>query len=234
MQETLHYDPASGALTPLRSKEESHDYRYFPEPDLVPIVPTEQMIERARAALPELPAAKAERYESQFGLPVDTARLLAFRSELGTYFEQALSQSKGVDAKRLADWIVGDLVARIGADLDPADSKVTTQAIGRLAAMVHAKELSGAAAKTVLDHLVAEGGDPEQIVAEQGLGAIADTGQLAELVAAAIAANPAAADQLREGKEKAIGPIIGFVMKETQGRVDGGTITALVRQQLGI
>ena len=90
-QETLHYDPHSGALTPLRSKEEAHDYRYFPEPDLVPIAPTEEMLERARAALPELPAARAERLERELGLPAETPRLLAFRSELGDFFESAVA-----------------------------------------------------------------------------------------------------------------------------------------------
>src|ERR687894_2382198 len=95
VQETLHYDPTTGALTPLRSKEEAHDYRYFPEPDLVPLAPTEEMLSRARAALPELPAARAERFERELALPPETARLLAFRSELGDYFEAALSASGG-------------------------------------------------------------------------------------------------------------------------------------------
>src|SRR3712207_8476408 len=102
VQETLHFDPATGRLSSLRSKEEAHDYRYFPEPDLVPLVPTEAMLERARSALPELPAARAERFERDTGLPADQAKLLAFRGELGDYFEQALAADGAVDATALA------------------------------------------------------------------------------------------------------------------------------------
>ena len=110
-QETLHFDPRTEAITSLRSKEEAHDYRYFPEPDLVPIAISEAMLERARAALPELPAARAERFERDLGLTPDSARLLAWRAELGDYFEAALS-SDGVEAQPLANW-VNELVARI-------------------------------------------------------------------------------------------------------------------------
>src|SRR6185503_8687606 len=122
-QETLHYDPQSGSLTTLRSKEEAHDYRYFPEPDLVPVAPTEEMLTRAGDALPELPAARAERLERDLALPADTARLLAFRSELGAFFESAVEASGNGNVRTLANWTMNELAARIG-DSDPAATEL--------------------------------------------------------------------------------------------------------------
>src|SRR5438270_12180482 len=122
-QETLHFDPVTGALTPLRSKEEAHDYRYFPEPDLVPLAPTPAMIASARAAIPELPVARAERFERDLRLSSQLARTLAFRGELGDYFEEALAADGAPEPNTLANWVTGELVARVG-DSDPADSRV--------------------------------------------------------------------------------------------------------------
>ena len=137
-QETLHYDPATDTLTPLRSKEEAHDYRYFPEPDLVPILATEEMIAAARADLPaELPTERAARYENDLGLNADTARLFAFRTELGDYFERALAAAGGngeqrqVDPVELSNWIP-QLVERIGSDTDPAGSNVAPESLATL------------------------------------------------------------------------------------------------------
>src|SRR5437588_8912573 len=176
VQETLHYDPVSGAITPLRSKEEAHDYRYFPEPDLVPLLATEAMLSSARAELPaELPAERAARFEHELGLNHGRARDLANRAELGDYFEQALA-GDGVDPVELSNWIPL-LVREIGTDSDPADSKVTPQSLAALAAMVKAREVSRDAARDVLRRLVAEGGDPRTVVEREGLGAVnADDG----------------------------------------------------------
>src|SRR4029078_1619090 len=125
VQETLHFDPASGRLSSLRSKEEAHDYRYYPDPDLVPLAPPEDMIAPARAALPELPADREARYLAEFGLAADPARLLAYEPHLGDYFERV-----DADGKAAANW-VEQLRARIGADADPAASKVTPQALAQ-------------------------------------------------------------------------------------------------------
>src|ERR671934_535045 len=163
-QETLHFDPQSGALSSLRSKEEAHDYRYFPEPDLVPLAPTEAMLERARSAIPELPAARAERFASELGLPDETARLFAFRTELGDYFEEALA-ADSADARTLANWVRNELVQRIG-EADPAHTKVTPAALARLVGMVEGKAVSRSAAQEVLAVLVEEGGDPQAIIEE--------------------------------------------------------------------
>jgi aspartyl-tRNA(Asn)/glutamyl-tRNA(Gln) amidotransferase subunit B len=232
MQETLHFDPATGRITSLRSKEEAHDYRYFPEPDLVPIVPTEAMLERARAELPELPAARATRFEEKLGLNADTAKLLAFRGELGDFFEDALGADGQLEPATLANWVTGELVARLG-DEEPQDSKVEPRALARLVELVAAKTISHSAGKRVLDVLAAEGGDPERIVEEQSLG-MADADELEGIVDRALEANPQAVEELRGGKAKAIGAIVGFVMRETKGRADGGEVQRLIREKLGV
>jgi aspartyl-tRNA(Asn)/glutamyl-tRNA(Gln) amidotransferase subunit B len=228
-QETLHYDPQSGSLSLLRSKEEAHDYRYFPEPDLVPLAPTEEMLERARAALPELPAARAERLERELGLSGDAAKLLAFRSELGDFYEAALS-GDGADPRTLANWTTNELTARIG-DADPAATKLEPAAFARLVGMVTAKEVSASAGKEVLDVLVAEGGDPAAVVESKGL-ARAGEDELGAIVDRAIADNPDAVEKIRAGKEAAIGAIVGAVMRETKGRADGGEVQRLIRERL--
>ncbi|HEY1509246.1 MAG TPA: Asp-tRNA(Asn)/Glu-tRNA(Gln) amidotransferase subunit GatB [Solirubrobacteraceae bacterium] len=231
VQETLHFDPASGSLTPLRSKEEAHDYRYFPEPDLVPLMATEAMVAAARAALPELPADRAKRFERELGLSAESARLLGFRPELGDYYERALA-GDGDDPTALANWIPA-LIERIGSDQDPADSKVSPESLAKLAAMVGAKEVSRDAAREVLTKLVEEGGDPREIVAREGLGAISgDDGGLEALVDGAIASDPDAAEQVRAGNRRAIGPLVGYVMRESKGRADGGEVTRLIVERL--
>jgi aspartyl-tRNA(Asn)/glutamyl-tRNA(Gln) amidotransferase subunit B len=234
-QETLHFDPASGRITSLRSKEEAHDYRYFPEPDLVPLVVDDAMLEAARAELPELPSARADRFEQTLGLPRDRARDLAFRTELGDYYEAALAAGgSGVDPIAVANWIPA-LVERIGSDADPASSKVSPSALAALAGMVAAKAVNQTAAREVLTMLVASGGEPAGIVEREGLGAIdAQDSGLAAIVAAAIAADPGAAEKVRGGNMKATGPLVGYVMRETKGRANGGEITRLIREQLGL
>jgi aspartyl-tRNA(Asn)/glutamyl-tRNA(Gln) amidotransferase subunit B len=230
-QETLHFDPQTGSLSSLRSKEEAHDYRYFPEPDLVPIAPTQEMLDRARAAIPELPAARAERFESDLGLPGETARMLAFRTELGDYFEAALA-ADSTDARTLANWVRNELVQRIG-EADPAETKITPAALAQLVGLVEAKSVSRSAAMTVLDTLVESGGDPLQIVDEKGLAAMGDSGELDSIVQAAIDADPAAVEQIKSGNQKAIGALMGAIMRETKGRADGQEVQRLIREKIG-
>jgi aspartyl-tRNA(Asn)/glutamyl-tRNA(Gln) amidotransferase subunit B len=237
VQETLHFDPVSKRLTSLRSKEEAHDYRYFPEPDLVPLLATPEMLAEAAAAVPELPAARAQRFESALGLHPDRARDIAFRRELADYYEAALESDPAhpgdVDPVELANWLP-QLVERIGPDADPATTPVTPEALASLAAMVTAKQVSRDAARDVLTRLVAEGGDPAAIVEREGLGALTDEDGdgLGSIVDAALAADPDAAAKVAAGNDKALGPLVGYVMRETKGRADGGEVRRLILERL--
>jgi aspartyl-tRNA(Asn)/glutamyl-tRNA(Gln) amidotransferase subunit B len=228
-QETLHFDPATSTLTPLRSKEEAHDYRYFPEPDLMPLEVSEELLDEARASLPELPAVRAARFERELGLTAGRARELAFRGEVADYFERLVAAGDAVAPGELANWI-----PLLGAEFDPESSRVTPQSLAMLAQMVARREISRDASREVLSLMAAEGGDPQTIVAREGLGALASDGQLDELVERAIAADPGAAEQVRARNMKAIGPLVGYVMRETKGRADGGEVRRLILQRLGV
>jgi aspartyl-tRNA(Asn)/glutamyl-tRNA(Gln) amidotransferase subunit B len=238
LQETLHFDPATGSLTALRSKEEVHDYRYFPEPDLVPLVPTEQMLERAREALPELPAARLQRFEAEYELPSETANVLVTWGELGSFYEEAVAfaDDGSPSPRTLAGWVTGELVARLREEgvEDPRDSKLTPSALSDLVAMVERRALSQSAAKEVLGELTRAGGDPQAIVEAKGLAPIADSGELESIVERAIESDPGAVEQIRAGKAQAIGAIIGAVMRETRGRADGAEVKRLVHEKLEV
>ena len=223
VQETLHFDPVSGGLSPLRSKEEAHDYRYFPEPDLVAVSPTQEMLEGARSALPELPAERAARYESTYGLPADTARLFAFDPEWGDYFERVEGEPRTV-----ANWVT-ELRGR-------ADSPGTVEpaALGKLVALVEARTVTAGNARVVLDRLIADGGDPAEIVEREDLGAMGDSDELAGIVAKVIEDNPDVVERIRGGNTKAMGALVGPIMRETKGKADGGEVNRLIREQLGV
>jgi aspartyl-tRNA(Asn)/glutamyl-tRNA(Gln) amidotransferase subunit B len=232
VQETLHFDPDSGAITSLRSKEEAHDYRYFPEPDLVPVAIDSAMIEAAEQDMSELPADRAERYQHELGLSEESARLLAFRGELGGFFDAAVAAAGDVPPQTLANWVGVELASRLEDGADPAEGRVTPSALAELVAMVAAKKVSVGAARQVLDTLIAQGGEPSAIVEAEGLAAMDGDDELARIVAAALEANPDAAQRVREGNAKAIGPIVGHVMRETRGRADGTEVSRLIAEQL--
>src|SRR5919205_1193611 len=223
VQETLHFDPVTGGLRPLRSKEEAHDYRYFPEPDLVPVAPTPEMIAAARAALPELPAARIERYETDYRLSADTARLFAFDPSWGDYFERV-----GGDPRTVANWVT-ELRARAGSP-----DAVEPAALAKLVGLVEARTVTSGNARVVLDKLVADGGDPAEIVEREDLGALGDSGALAGIVAKVIEDNPDVVERIRGGNAKAMGALVGPVMRETKGKADGGEVNRLLREQLGV
>jgi aspartyl-tRNA(Asn)/glutamyl-tRNA(Gln) amidotransferase subunit B len=233
VQETLHFDPGDGSLTPLRSKEEAHDYRYFPEPDLVPLAPTEAMLREARESLPELPEARTRRYEGELGLSAEHAAQLAADPEAAAYFEAVCGAAGAVKPQVVANWVTGELAAARrraqggGGEVDP-------KALAVLVGMVEAKRISHGSGKRVLATLLAEGGDPAAIVEREGLAQISDGGELEGIVAAAVEADPEAAEQVRAGNGKAIGAIVGAVMKQTKGRADGGEVNRLIRERLGI
>ena len=235
VQETLHFDPSTGELHSLRSKEESHDYRYLPEPDLVPIAPTQEMLDAAAASLPELPAARAARYRDELGVQEAAALLMSVETEWAEFFEGVISADDSIEPRAAANWVTGEFAGELRRQDDQplAESKVTPEALAALVSMVSAKRISHGSGKSVLEQMVAEGADPETVVTERGLEQISDSGELEKIVEKAIADNPKPAEQVRSGNEKAIGALVGAVMKETKGRADGGEVTRLLREQLG-
>ncbi len=235
-QQTLHFDPANGTLTPLRSKEYAHDYRYFPEPDLVPVVPAPEDIEAARADLPELPEQRRERYVEELGLNSEAAHLLAFDTELAGFFERAVAAGGDDEAVAIANWVTGDLVAaaRDAGAAGPAETAATPEAVAALVGLITAKQVNRGGAREVLNVMVGEGGDPAEIVERLDLGASSDAGELEAVVDRAIEAQPDAAAKVRAGEGKAIGALVGAVMKETRGRADGGEVTRIIRERLDL
>jgi aspartyl-tRNA(Asn)/glutamyl-tRNA(Gln) amidotransferase subunit B len=235
VQETLHFHPEDGSLTSLRSKEEAHDYRYFPEPDLVPLAPTEAMLREARESLPELPEARMRRYEGELKLSAENAAQLAADPGEAAYFEAVCGEAGSIEPQVVANWVTGELAAalRQADGGGAADSRVAPPSLAALVAMVGEKKISHSSGKQVLATLVAEGGDPAAIVEREGLAQISDSGELESIVAAAVDANPDAVEQVRAGNQKAIGAIVGTVMKETKGRADGGEVNRLIREKLG-
>jgi aspartyl-tRNA(Asn)/glutamyl-tRNA(Gln) amidotransferase subunit B len=230
---TLHYDPSSDELTVLRSKELAHDYRYFPEPDLVPVEPSAELVTGLRDALPDLPAARVRRFEGDYGLPFAQALDLGVGGELAAYFEQVAAASG--DARSAANWVLNEFSAHLNeTGLGAADSPVRPDALAALIALVADGTLGSAGAKQVFAALVAgeSGGDPAAIVAERGLGQIADAGALAAVVAQVVGSHPQQAEQFRAGKENLMGFFVGQVMKSTGGRAEPQLAQRLLREEL--
>jgi aspartyl-tRNA(Asn)/glutamyl-tRNA(Gln) amidotransferase subunit B len=232
VQETVHFDPATGTVSTLRSKEEAHDYRYFPEPDLTPIELDEAYIERVRATLPELPAARKERLVAEYGLPVKDAALLATNKPLGDYFE-SLAAATG-DARTSAVWVLGDLSGYLNAaGIEVSECPVGVEALAELLALVRDGTLSGKMAKEVFEAMTVSGRRAKEIVAYKGLGQISDASELDAIVARVVAANPGPAEDFRQGKERVLGFFVGQVMKETRGQANPQVVNELLRRHLG-
>jgi len=230
VQETLHFDPRSGSLTALRSKEEAHDYRYFPEPDLLPVAVGPEMIKVAQDSLPELPAARASRYEEEFGLASELAQRLAFNGDLGDLFEAtAAVRGAGSDPKLVATWVNGEVSSRVE---EGSDQTVEPEALAELLGLLEDDKITTAAARGILDTLIEHGGSPAELVDSQGLGKVGGGDELSAAVDAAIASDPEAAAKVAAGEQKALGPLVGLVMKATQGRADGGEVRALIISKL--
>ncbi len=232
VQQTVHFDPATGTVSTLRSKEEAHDYRYFPEPDLTPIDLDAQYVERLRESLPELPAARKERLMEQYDLPPRDAAALSGNKLLGDYFEE-LAAAAG-DARSAANWVLGDLSAYLNASgVEVADCPVKAAHLAELLGLVDDGTLSGKMAKEVFETMTSTGKDAKTIVAEKGLGQISDTGELEAIVARIVAANPGPAEEFRQGREKVLGFFVGQVMKETRGQANPQIVNDLLRKRLG-
>lgn len=231
VQATVHFDPVTGRITTLRSKEEAHDYRYFPEPDLVPIEIDEAYIERVRASLPELPAARRQRLMASYGLPAGDAGILAANRPLGDYFERVAELSG--DARLSANWVTGDLSAHLNsAGVGVEESAVAPEALAGLLALLGDGTLSSKLAKEVFQAMLETGRDAEAIVRERGLGQISDAVELEGIIAAIVEANPGPTEEFRQGRDRVLGFFVGQVMKQTKGQANPQLVNELLRRHL--
>ena len=232
-QETLRWNEEKGITVTMRSKEEAHDYRYFPDPDLVDMVIDQEWIDRIKAELPELPDARKIRYINQYGLSEYDAELLTSSKALADFFEAALAFTK--DAKAVANWMMGDLLRYLNAEgIEIEASKVTPQYLGEIIDMIEKGTISGKIGKTVFKEILDTGKDPKTIVKEKGLIQISDEGEIAEIVVKVLENNPQSVEDLRNGKEKAIGFLVGQVMKESKGKANPQLVNKLIKEKMNL
>ncbi|MBL8772615.1 MAG: Asp-tRNA(Asn)/Glu-tRNA(Gln) amidotransferase subunit GatB [Phenylobacterium sp.] len=230
-QETRLFDPNKGETRSMRSKEEAHDYRYFPDPDLLPLELDPAWIKRIEAELPELPDAKKARFQSQYGLSAYDAGVLISEQARADYYEAA---AKGRDAKLVANWVTNDLAAKLTAGgLDIADSPIAPAAIAELVQLIEDGTISSKIAKDVFERMWAGEGGAGEIVDRQGLKQVSDTGALEKIIDDLIAANPGQAAAVKD-KPQAIGWFVGQVMKATQGKANPGAVNQLLKAKLGL
>ena len=220
VQETRRWDGDLGETFSMRTKENAHDYRYFPEPDLLPVDLAEEQVEAWRALLPEAPEARRERFRSQFGIPAYDAGVLAAQKPLADFFEATVAA--GAPAKPAANWIMGDLLRLLGAaSLDIADLRTVTPAsLASLLKLVEARTINGPTAKELLEEIFEKGGDPDAIVKERGLAQVSDAGAVEALARQAIDANPKPAAEFRAGKKASLQFLVGQVMKLSKGKAN--------------
>jgi aspartyl-tRNA(Asn)/glutamyl-tRNA(Gln) amidotransferase subunit B len=231
VQETLRFDDASGKTFSMRSKEEAHDYRYFPDPDLVDLHIDQAWKERIRATIPELPDARKARYTSEYGLPAYDADVITTSKKLADLFEDSLKATS--DAKAVSNWIMGDLLGYLNANgLDVDQIKLTGQSLGEMIGLIEKGTISGKIAKNVFKSMVETGKSPAVIVEEQGLVQISDESALVAAVDAVLANNPQSVADYKAGNEKVVGFIVGQVMKETKGKANPGLVNKIIVEQL--
>lgn len=231
VQETRRWDETQGKTFSMRSKEEAHDYRYFPDPDLVRITIDDEWKESIRATIPELPDAKKKRYAEEYGLSAYDAEVITSSIGLARLFEESLDYTK--DAKAAANWIMGDLLGYLNANhLEVEQVKLTGKGLGEMIGLIEKGTISTKIAKTVFKTMLETGKAPQQIVEEQGLVQISDEGAILEIVDKVIAANPQSVADYKSGKQKAIGYLVGQVMKETKGKANPGLVNKLMAERL--
>ena len=231
VQETRTFDPARGITLSMRSKENAHDYRYMPEPDLPPIVTSEETIEKYRSELPELPDARRARLEKEYGLSDYDAGIITSSRAMAEYFDAVVAT--GADPKLAANWIMGDLAKNLNEDgIDITKSPVSAERLGKMIGLIMKDTISGKIAKKVFKEMWTNEDEPEKIVKDKGLVQITDTGAIEAAVDAAIAANPKAVEEYKGGKKKAIGALVGQVMKATRGKANPQLVNKMLAEKL--
>ncbi len=231
VQETRLYDADRNETRSMRSKEVANDYRYFPEPDLLPIVIDEAFIDEVRSELPELPDEKQARFSSEFGLSEYDAGVLVADRETAEYFEQVVAASG--DAKLAANWVSGDLQGLLNKNnWEIADSPIDAERLGTLIARIKDKTISGKIAKTVFETMVEDSSSVDEIIEAKGLKQVTDSGEIEKLVEQVIDENPDQAQQYRDGKEQVIGYLVGQAMQLSKGKANPSQVNQLLRDKL--
>jgi len=230
-QATLGYDAEADRLFVMRVKENADDYRYFPDPDLIPLVVGQERIEEIRAALPELPDQKRLRFESEYGLTTQEARLLSASRALADFFEAA-ARAHGT-AKSVANWVLRDLLAALKErEIEIEEAAIAPEALARLIGMVDQGRVTAKSARDLIGELTERGGDPEALVRERGLEAVSDAGLLESVADEVIADNPDVARAYAGGDKKVVNFLMGQVMKKTQGKADPGQVREILARKL--
>jgi aspartyl-tRNA(Asn)/glutamyl-tRNA(Gln) amidotransferase subunit B len=233
VQETRLYDPDRNETRAMRTKEEANDYRYFPDPDLLPLAIDDAMIEQLRATLPELPDEKAARYCREFELSAYDAGVLTASRELAAYFETVVEKLGG-QPKLAANWVMGELSGALNRDnLEVEQSRVPASALAGLLARIGDQTISGKLAKEVFEAMWAESRDADEIIDARGLRQITDSGAIEQAIDAIMAANPRQLAEYRSGKDKLFGFFVGQVMKATQGKANPAQLNELLKRKLG-
>jgi len=230
IQETRLWDADKMVTYSMRTKEDAHDYRYFPDPDLPPVVIDDEYIDTIRQTLPELPAEKKLRFEKEFDLSAYDAEVLTAVRPLAEYFENAITA--GAQPKRASNWIQSELLGKIEDPEQIETFPVTAEKLAKLLLLIDNETISGKIAKNVFNDMIESGGDPEKIVEEKGLKQVTDLSAIEPIIDAAIAANPASVEDFRAGKEKAIGFLVGQIMKETKGKANPQIVNKLLREKM--
>ncbi|MEJ2345205.1 MAG: Asp-tRNA(Asn)/Glu-tRNA(Gln) amidotransferase subunit GatB [Gammaproteobacteria bacterium] len=232
VQETRLYDPTRNETRPMRTKEEANDYRYFPDPDLLPLEVDEVVIEQVRATLPELPDAKKRRFMEAHGLSAYDAGVLTASRELADYYEAVVAATGG-EAKLCANWVMGDLAGALNRDgKEIGDSPVTASMLAGMLQRIVDGTISGKIAKDVFEAMWNGEGDADAIIENKGLTQITDTGAIETIIDEVIAANPQQVEQYRAGKDKLLGFFVGQVMKASKGKANPGQVNELLRSKL--
>ena len=234
VQETLLWDADKQLVRPMRTKEEANDYRYFPDPDLLPLVIESSWVEEIEKSLPELPMVREKRFVEQYGLPQYDANVLTATREVADYFEETVRLSQGYEPKKVSNWIMSEVLAVLAEkNIEIIDLAVKPAHLAGLFALMNKGTISGKIAKQVFEEMSRTGKTADEIVKAQGLVQISDADTIKEVVARVIASNPGQAEEYRAGKEKVFGFFVGQIMKETKGKANPQLVNELLRAALG-
>ncbi|WP_078551383.1 Asp-tRNA(Asn)/Glu-tRNA(Gln) amidotransferase subunit GatB [Bacillus alkalicellulosilyticus] len=230
-QETRRFDESTGETLLMRVKEGSDDYRYFPEPDLVELYIDEEWKNKIRAEIPDLPDARKARYVEELGLPAYDATVLTLTKEMSDFFEAAVEA--GADPKQASNWVMGEVSGYVNANnKEIHDIPLTPQALAGLISLIEKGTISSKIAKSVFKELIENGGDPEAIVKEKGLVQISDEGELLKIVNETLDKNPQSIEDFKAGKQKAVGFLVGQIMKETKGKANPPLVNKLIMEEI--